>query len=38
MQQSEVDPKQLQRNDEVDFLGYAETYVSPPPGETVGAP
>lgn len=38
MQQSEVDPKQLRRNVEAEFLRYAATYVPPPPGETVGVP
>ena len=38
MQQSEVDPKQLRRNVEAEFLRYAATYIPPPPGETVGVP
>ena len=38
MQQSEVDPKQLRRNVEVEFLRYAATYVPLLPGETVGIP
>jgi len=36
MEQSEVDPKQLRRNVEAEFLCYAATYVPPPPGETIG--
>jgi len=36
MQQSEIDLNQLRRKVEAEFLRYAETYVPPPPGETVG--
>ncbi|HEX5647796.1 MAG TPA: hypothetical protein VFX56_12575 [Nitrospira sp.] len=38
MQQHEVDPKQLRRKVEAEFLHYAATYVPPPLGETVGVP
>jgi hypothetical protein len=38
MQQSEVDLNQLRRRVEAEFLQYAETYVPPPPGESIGVP
>lgn len=38
MQQSEVNPRQLRRNVEADFLRYAAIYVPTPPGETLGTP
>jgi hypothetical protein len=36
MQQSEVDPKQLRRNVEAEFLRYATAYIPPTLGEPVG--
>jgi hypothetical protein len=38
MQQFEVDPQQLRRKVEADFLQHAVTYEPPPPGHAVGAP
>ncbi|MEO6292182.1 MAG: hypothetical protein ABIO88_06120 [Burkholderiaceae bacterium] len=38
MQHSEVDPRQLRRQVEAEFLRYAARYESPDHGETLGAP
>lgn len=38
MQQSEVDPRNLRRQVEAEFLEYAATYEPPDAGETLGVP
>lgn len=38
MQQSEVDPRQLRRQVEAEFIQYAMHYEPPRPGETLGSP